>query len=187
MNERSVRSRIRGIVSIALALPLVACAAGGGPGGTASTPTSSPAPATVLTTPTAQIGGDTGASTVQPPTPFPGQDDAEITAFNYFAALGNHQYAQARSYLAPDLQAGTSEADLAAQMEGAEVVGLVVLVPTATRPDRVIYQAIVSARTIPGAPGPWNFGANTRYVELIRTPQGWRLSQVSTEPLGDGR
>ena len=135
-------------------------------------------PSPVAPTPTVEVPTPTPAATANLTT-----EDAERAAFVYFSALGRQEYAVARGLLTVELRARTSEANLEASVAGTEAVGLVVIVPMSVTPNRVVFQGVISARMIPGAASEWGFGANTRYLELVRTPDGWRLSQVSAEPI----
>jgi hypothetical protein len=119
---------------------------------------------------------------VATPTVNPTGDDAEYMIFYYYAALGYKQFATALEYLAPEVRSRTTEADLEASVAGTEAVGLAAIVPQSLTGTRAVYQALVSARTIPGVESEWNLAANTRYVECVRTPEGWRINRISPEP-----
>jgi len=151
-------------------------------GGIGSEPTPSPA----VPEPTPTLGPEalaTAVAAVPTPTANPSLNDAERTVFVYYAALGQQEYGIARMLLAPDVRARTSEADLAQSVAGTEAVGLAAIVPQSITPTRVYFQAIVSARTIPDVPSEWRFAANPRYVVAVTTPEGWRISEISTEPI----
>jgi hypothetical protein len=145
-----------------------------------------PTPSPAAPEPTPTLGPEalaTAVAAVPTPTPNLSLDNAERTVFVYYAALGHQEYGIARMLLAPDLRARTSEADLAQSVAGTEAVGLAAIVPQSITPTRIYFQAIVSARTIPDVPSEWRFAANERYVVVVSTPEGWRISQVSTEPI----
>jgi hypothetical protein len=163
----------RALAPTAAGLALLLTACGQIPGGGSLFSTVAEA-TRVAMTPTVEI--------VATPTVNPTGDDAEYTIFYYYAALGYKEFAVAREYLAPDVRARTTEADLAASVAGTEAVGLSAIVPQSLTGTRAVYQALVSARTTPGAESEWNFAANTRYVECVRTPDGWKINRISLEP-----
>jgi len=164
--------------------------AGCGAGSTPPAAPTSPANALPASTvgaglqPTADVGSPPRVEAGVPtPTPDPNLDNAELVVFRYYQALGVQQYAAARTLLAPEVQARTSEADLEESVAGTDAVGLVAIIPQSITPTRVIFQGIVSARTIPDVPSQWSYAANTRYVECTRTPEGWRIVQISPDPI----
>jgi len=84
--------------------------------------------------------------------------------------------------LTSDAQALTSQDQLAASASGAKQFSVTNLSLLSELQDRMIYEVGFWV-VLNGSSTNWTAGQNIRFVEMLNTPDGWRIANVSNEPL----
>ena len=84
--------------------------------------------------------------------------------------------------LTSDAQALTSQDQLAASASEAKEFSVTNISLLSELQDRMIYEAGFWV-ALNGSSTNWTAGENIRFVEMLNTPDGWRIANVSNEPL----
>jgi hypothetical protein len=85
--------------------------------------------------------------------------------------------------LTADTQALVSQDQLAASASEARAFSITNLTLLSELQDRMIYEARFWV-SLNGSSTNWTEGENIRFLEILSTPDGWRISSVSDQPLG---
>ena len=85
--------------------------------------------------------------------------------------------------LTSDTQALISQDQLAASASEAKDFSITNLTLLSELQDRMIYEARFWV-SLNGSSTNWAEGENVRFLEIMNTPDGWRISSVSDQPLG---
>jgi len=101
----------------------------------------------------------------------------------YFDAIGRQETARARDLMTPELQARNTDEALRASAQGVERLSVVTLQASTIEPNHVLYTVGIAVRLAPNATSPWIAGQNNRTVDMVRTPNGWRVAAVSEAPV----
>jgi len=114
---------------------------------------------------------------------FPPLTALEQQVAAYFDAIGRQETARARDLMSPELRAQNSDDVLRAGVQGVERLSVVTLQASAIQPNRVVYTVGIVVRLAPNATSPWMAGQNNRTVDMVRTPEGWRVGAVAEAPV----
>jgi hypothetical protein len=101
---------------------------------------------------------------------------------DYYQALEDKQINEAMALLAPSATENT-EADVATAAKEIEGITTTSLQLIQASPDSEIFEA--TFWTLPDSedPGDWTTGSNVRWIKLTHTTDGWRIAQISSEPM----
>jgi len=109
--------------------------------------------------------------------------EASQVVTDYFNALQYKMPAAARALLAPTLLATTSESDLVTAVRAVNTITVTAMDTISNTSNRVIFKVTLNVTPNTSNPSNWNSGTNTRWVSVIRVPEGWRIEQIATSSL----
>ncbi len=146
-------------------------------------PTATPPPgATVTPTPnTAQTKLQPGATVAVPGDPI----GASRTVRDYYQWLSAGRAADARNLLTVGYQQRNPAPNDGALPPGVKIEATRVE-PQDVGANRIRVRVELQVSGPAGSLGPWNAGTNTRYLELQRTGQGWRIDEIASSPAASG-
>jgi hypothetical protein len=138
------------------------------------------------------VGGCNGQSRPNPP-PAQAADSAVVvpvdlvtadrTVRDYFALLAEGRTAEARDLLASGPRSDMSAEEMAREAAAVRQVRIRTLEPLRTSGEQIVFQALLYAAPEAGAPGGWEQGPNTRWIELVHGRRGWRIARIAREPI----
>jgi hypothetical protein len=113
----------------------------------------------------------------------PALQDADLVILDYVQALQEKQPAIAWELLAPGAQAQTSEAQIGQLAQTLQYVSATSLNLTQAAQDRLVYAVQLWVTPASDQASEWTGGRNLRWFALVRTPEGWRIAQISNSPI----
>ena len=109
---------------------------------------------------------------------------AESAILSYVQAIQDHQPQTAWSWLSDTAQQQSNLADLAVQSNSIEQISLTTIKLIADSQGSLIYAANLWVQSSASNVNTWQTGENQRWFSLVNTDFGWRIDQVSSQPLG---
>ncbi len=102
---------------------------------------------------------------------------------DYYQYLADGQAAAAMDLLTPDMLAQTSESDVTAAANEIQGLTTTSLKLVQASPDAEIYTGTFWVLPDSEDSGDWVTGSNTRWIALEKTSIGWRIAQLSLNPI----
>jgi len=109
---------------------------------------------------------------------------AESAILSYVQAIQDHQPQTAWSWLSDMAQQQSDLADLAVQSNSIEQISPTTIKLIADSQGSLIYAANLWVQSSASNVNSWQTGENQRWFSLVNTDLGWRIDQVSSQPLG---
>jgi hypothetical protein len=108
--------------------------------------------------------------------------DSSQVVLQYVWDLASGAPDAAWSLLTSDSQALISQDQLSASASEAKQFSSTNLTLLSELQDRIIYEARLWV-SLNGSSSSWTEGENLRFIEMMSTPDGWRISSMSKQPL----
>jgi hypothetical protein len=161
----------RALLLAGAAVGVAACGRAAAPPTATPPPPATRAPASPppVTEPTSTSPPAPTATTAPVAAARPARRDAATTVHAYVDALAS-DLERSRELLAPELRGAAGPGPCLA---------------VARLAAQQVFRAELSVRT-GGVPSPWHEGQNTRWFRLVEGPDGWRVAEIASSPIGAG-
>jgi hypothetical protein len=102
---------------------------------------------------------------------------------DYARALSQDFYTKAWSLLSPDAQTPLTEADIEVEAQSLQNLSVTSMTLLENTPESQVFEATFWATLASDNRSDWRAGSNLRWIEAIKTNDGWRISQVDDSPI----